>query len=200
MRPRCPAEFSSQGLKTLELAADTWGAVTPLTLSKSSSEFQYVRVCFGGETSEPWMTLYEIDANGGVHRHVQVHAEGCRFAPEDILMCSPVNTDSMLTHPSAEVIDREMFELLWSELEPDREFLFRVPNPEQLWEGYTKVGEQRLRLMWNSDGIAVPGWTPVPGFESLFVQGSRADARRVCAAVFMDRPIRWNSMDARVAA
>jgi len=146
------------------------------------------------------MTLYEIDTEGVVHRHVQVHADGCRFAPEDILMCSPVNTDSMLTHPSAEVIDREMFELLWSELAPDRDFLFRVPNPEQLWEGYTKLGDSRLRLMWNGDGISVGGWTPVPGFDSLFVQGSPKDARQVCAAIFMDRPIRWTSMNALAAA
>lgn len=146
------------------------------------------------------MTLYEIDAGGHVHRHVQVHAEGCRFAPEDILMCSPVNADSMLTHPSAEPIDRQMFELLWSELSPDRDFLFRVPNPERLWEGFTKLDEQTLRLMWNNDGIGVGGWTPVPGFAALFVQGTERDARRVCAAIFMDRPIRWTSMNALAAA
>lgn len=173
--------------------------MTPLTLSKPSSEFRYVRVCFGGESAEPWMTLYEIDPEGWVRRHVQVHADGCRFAPENILMCSPVNTDSMITHPSAEDIDRDMFELLWSELQPDRDFLLRVPNPTLLWEGLTRLGDERLRLMWNSDGITIGGWTPVPGFESLFVQGDEKAARRVCAAVFMDRPIRWSSM-AAVAA
>jgi len=146
------------------------------------------------------MTLYEIDAKGRVHRHVQVHAEGCRFAPEDILMCSPVNTASMLTHPSAESIDREMFELLWSELAPDREFLFRVPNPQQLWEGWIMVGDHRARMMWNMDGISIPGWSPVPGFASLFVQGDDAEARRVCGSIFMDKPIRWASMNSLAAA
>ena len=146
------------------------------------------------------MTLYEIDSKGRVHRHVQVHAEGCRFAPEDILMCSPVNTESMLTHPSAEAIDADMFELLWSELAPDREFLFRVPNSQQLWEGWIMVGVHRARLMWNTDGITVGGWSPVPGFGSLFVQGDAAEARRVCASVFMDKPIRWASMNSLAAA
>ncbi len=140
------------------------------------------------------MTLYEIDPQGRVGRHVQVHADGCRFAPEDILMCSPVNVDSMLTHPSAEVIDSEMFELLWSELQPDREFLLRVPNPDQLWEGYTKLGDEPVRLMWNSDAFSIGGWTPVPGFGALFVQGGPEEARQACAAIFMDRPIRWTNM------
>lgn len=174
--------------------------MSPLTLSNPSSAFQYLRVCFGTETSEPWMTLYEVDAAGLVHRHVQVHAEGCRFAPEDILMVSPVNPSSMLTHPSAEPIDEAMFELLWSELAPDREFLFRVPNPEQLWEGYTRLGDQTIRLMWNPDGIDIGGWTAVPGMDCLYVLGDQRVARRACAAVFMDRPIRWTSMNALAAA
>lgn len=171
----------------------------PLTLPTSSREYQYLRVCFGSEESEPWMTLYEIDRSGWVRRHVQVHADGCRFAPEDILMCSPVNTSSMLSHPSAESIDAEMFELLWSELSPDRDFLFRVPNPDQLWEGYTKLGDEQLRFLWNTDAITIGGWTPVPGFESLFVQGGAAEARRACAAVFMDRPIRWTNLSVAAA-
>lgn len=169
-------------------------------LTTPSNEFRYVRVCFAGESSEPWMTLYEIESSGWVRRHVQVHADGCRFAPEDILMCSPVNTDSMLMHPSAEIIEKEMFELLWSELEPDRNFLLRVPNPELMWDGYIRLDKERIRLMWNADGIGVGGWTAVPGFDSLFVQGNAADARRICSAVFIDRPIRWTAMSDLAAA
>lgn len=169
-------------------------------LSNPSTELRYVRVCFAGESSEPWMTLYEIDATGWVRRHVQVHADGCRFSPEDILMCSPVNTDSMLTHPSAEIIEKDMFELLWSELEPDRGFLLRVPNPDLMWEGHTRLAGARIRMMWNPDGIGVGGWSAVPGFESLFVQGSPEDARRVCSAIFIDRPVRWTAMTDLVAA
>ncbi len=180
--------------------ADTQGAVTHLMLSNPSTELRYVRVCFAGESSEPWMTLYEIDATGWVRRHVQVHADGCRFSPEDILMCSPVNTDSMLTHPSAEIIEKDMFELLWSELEPDRDFLLRVPNPDLMWEGHTRLAGARIRMMWNPDGIGVGGWSAVPGFESLFVQGSPEDARRVCSAIFIDRPVRWTAMTDLVAA
>lgn len=180
--------------------ADTQGAVTHLMLSNPSTELRYVRVCFAGESSEPWMTLYEIDATGWVRRHVQVHADGCRFSPEDILMCSPVNTDSMLTHPSAEIIEKDMFELLWSELEPDRGFLLRVPNPDLMWEGHTRLAGARIRMMWNPDGIGVGGWSAVPGFESLFVQGSPEDARRVCSAIFIDRPVRWTAMTDLVAA
>jgi hypothetical protein len=69
-----------------------------------------------------------------------------------------------------------------------------------MWQGYTQLGNQKLRLMWNAAGVSVGGWSAVPGFDSLFVQGSCEDARQVCSAVFIDRPIRWVAMDAALAA
>ncbi|MEM6296767.1 MAG: hypothetical protein AAGA54_36210 [Myxococcota bacterium] len=173
--------------------------MTPLTLSHPPQEHQYIRVCFGSESGEPWMTLYEVDCKGQVLRHVQVHAEGCRFAPEDILLCSPVNAEAMLTHPTAETIGASMFDLLWSELAEERTFNARIPDREQLWEGYVRVGDQDLHVMWNPDGFAIGGWTPVPGFDCMFVQGSMKDAQRVCAGIFIEAPIRWQQLSAAAA-
>ena len=63
---------------------------------------RFIRMYLGGESGEPGLTLYEIDRQGWVHRQVQIHAGGSRFAPEEILMQRPVNPDYMASHPAAD--------------------------------------------------------------------------------------------------
>jgi len=139
------------------------------------------------------MTLYEVDASGWVHRQVQLSAEGTRFAPEDILMCSPVNTEAMVDHPATEEIRHEEFELLWGELQEGRAFLQRIPDPRVPWEGWVEHGKRRYSMQWLPGRGAPAGWSPVPGFVNLFVRGDAAQARAACAAVFVDRPMGWSS-------
>jgi len=137
------------------------------------------------------MTLYEVDDSGWVHRQVQLSAEGTRFAPEDILMCSPVNLSAMVEHPATEEIGREEFELLWHELSESREFLHRLPDPHRPWSGSIQHGARRFSVHWLPGHSAPRGWSKVPGFGCLFVEGTPSEARSACAAVFADRPLMW---------
>ena len=54
---------------------------------------RYIRMYKGNEDGAPGVTLYEIDAHGWVHRQLQVHADGVRFSPEDILLRRPVSVE-----------------------------------------------------------------------------------------------------------
>lgn len=152
---------------------------------------RYLRVCLGNESGDPGMTLYEVDDNGWVHRQVQLSAEGTRFAPEDILMCSPVNTVAMVEHPATEEIPVEEFELLWHELSESRAFLTRIPDPHLPWTGSLEHGVRRFTVQWLPHEVAPRGWSRVPGFGCLFVHGDARQARSACAAVFVDRPLHW---------
>lgn len=156
-----------------------------------ASAMQYLRVCLGNESGDPGMTLYEVDDSGWVHRQVQLCAAGTRFAPEDILMCSPVNTEAMIEHPATEAIGEEEFELLWTELAGSRDFLARVPDPCSPWRGWLTVRGQSSAVYWLPQGGIMPGWTRVPGFTRLFVEGDALDARSVCAALFVEQPVQW---------
>jgi hypothetical protein len=140
------------------------------------------------------MTLYEVDDSGWVHRQVQLSAEGTRFAPEDILMCSPVNTAAMVEHPATEEIAMDEFELLWGELSDGRAFVERIPDPRVSWEGWIEHARSRHQLAWLPSRHAGPGWSRVPGFAQLFVRGDRAAARAASAAIFVGRPVHWTSM------
>ncbi len=188
-----------EDLKNLRGSVDTASNVSSVTPLPHPTELQYIRVCFGGESGEPGLTLYEVDRQGWVHRHAQVHMEGARFAPEEILMCSPVNMGSMLTHPAAETIDVAQFELFWNELAPDREFLSRVPDPESPWEGWMRRGADEWHLLWTPNDEAPKGWSVVPGFRALFVEGGPHQARRAAAAIFTESPIRWTHLSAVAA-
>lgn len=140
------------------------------------------------------MTLYEVDGSGWVHRQVQISAEGTRFAPEDILMCSPVNTRAMVEHPATEEIDEEDFETLFGELAESRSFLDRIPDPDVPWEGTVDHCGRRWAVAWLPHGTAPHGWSRIPGFSHLVVRGTADDARMLCSAVFVDRAIRWVSL------
>ncbi len=137
------------------------------------------------------MTLYEIDSDGWVHRQVQLHAEGSRFSPEDILMCHPVATESMANHPAADEICPEEFELMWSEVEQDRPFCARIPDPEQPWAGRVWSGGREFEIAWAPEGQLADGWACVPGFSRLFVRSEPDVARQACAAVFVESTIEW---------
>jgi hypothetical protein len=159
---------------------------------------RYLRVCLGNEAGDPGMTIYEIDTGGWVHRQVQLCPGGSRFAPEDILMCSPIHPDAMIRHPAAEEIDSDEFDLLWGELEGERSFHERLPDPCEPWYGMAEHGLRTFELQWLPTGGAIAGWTAVPGFTRLFVRGDARIARAACAAVFVDPPIHWHA--AAVAA
>lgn len=153
---------------------------------------RYIRMYMGSEDGAPGLTLYEIDTGGWVHRQVQIHAHGSRFSPEDILMRRPVNIDYMAMHPAAEEIDREDFELLWSEVDASRGFLSRVPDPAQPWEGWLECDQGTRELRWLPDGKgAGPGWRTVPGFLYLFVHGCEPDSWAAQRDLFLERPIHW---------
>lgn len=158
---------------------------------KIELKMRYLRVCLGNESGDPGMTLYEVDNSGWVHRQVQLSAEGTRFAPEDILMCSPVNTSAMVDHPATEEIGVEEFELLWHELSESRSFLSRIPDPTLPWSGYLEHGRRRYAVRWLPAQRAPQGWSRIPGFGCLFVEGGPTEARSACAAVFVDRPLSW---------
>jgi hypothetical protein len=161
-------------------------------------ELHYLRVTIVVGDADVAMTLYEIDDRGWVHRQFQMRGDELRFAPEDILMCRPVNLRAMASHPFAETIDAEEFELLWGEVARDRSFATRVPDTRLPWEGI--VGDERLRLRWQPMGGPGPGWTEVPGFLDLYVRGEASVARQACAALFLERPIAWHALAGDVRA
>lgn len=140
------------------------------------------------------MTLYEIDRSGWVYRQVQLFSEGTRFAPEDILMCQPVNVNAMAGHPATEEICSDEFELLWGELVPERAFHRRLPDADASWHGKLEHRGETYQLQWSPTGHAPRDWARVPGFRSLFVLGDDKAARAACVAVFIDQPILWSAM------
>lgn len=153
---------------------------------------RYIRMYKGNEDGAPGVTLYEIDADGWVHRQLQVHAEGVRFSPEDILLRRPVSVAFMAEHPDAEEIGAEEFELHWAEFDHRRRFRERVPNPWRAWQGRMCVGEQTRELKWIPSG-AHPGegWLRVPGFLRLFVFGSAEVAWATQRELFLEGEIVW---------
>lgn len=152
---------------------------------------RYLRVCLGNETGDPGMTLYEVDPSGWVHRQVQMSASGTRFAPEDILMCSPVNIEAMVDHPATEEITHEEFDLLWTELSASRQFLASIPDPTQFWIGAAEVHGRRIGLSWQPDGQGSVGWIRVPGFTRLFTDDP-GSIRASCVVVFTSQRIDWS--------
>ena len=162
-------------------------SVQPIT----STEHRYIRVCLGGESGEPGMTLYEVDDEGWVYRQVQLHAAGTRFSPEDILMCQPVITDAMLNHPASDEVSAEEFERMWVELADGRPFSCRIPDVNTPWAGRVEFGGRVHELAWVPSGDIGGDWSKVPGFSRLFARGDARNARAACAAVFVDREIEW---------
>jgi hypothetical protein len=158
---------------------------------------RYIRMYKGSEDGAPGVTLYEVDADGWVHRQLQVHAEGVRFSPEDILLRRPVSVEFMVTHPDAEEIAAEEFELHWAEFDHRRRFRERVPNPWQPWRGRmldVEAPEQTRELHWSPSGTHPgEGWLRVPGFLRLFVLGDRASAWATQRDLFLDRRIEWTA-------
>ena len=157
----------------------------------SSTDLRYIRICLGGESGEPGMTLYEVDDAGWVYRQVQLHAEGTRFSPDDILMCQPVIADAMLNHPASDEISADEFERMWVELRDERSFCARVPDPTVPWAGRVDFGGRTHEIAWVPEGDVGQGWSKVPGFSRLFARGDAGHARAACAAVFVERTIEW---------
>ena len=167
---------------------------TNISELRTEPRMRFLRVCLGSEAGEPGMTVYEVDHKGWVHRQIQLSAEGTRFAPEDILMCSPVNTDAMLGHPAAEEMDETEFELLWAELSVERTFCDRIPDPDIAWHGHADVYGRGYELQWLPYGAGPAGWERVPGFTRLYAKGDRANARTTCAALFVAPSITWTAL------
>ena len=119
---------------------------------------RYIRMYKGSEDGAPGVTLYEVDAGGWVHRQLQVHADGVRFSPEDILLRRPVSVSYMVKHPDAEEITHEEFELCWAEFDHRRRFRERLPNPWRAWQGRMPNDATRPErsLRWEPSG-ATPG-------------------------------------------
>lgn len=157
----------------------------------------YLRVTIASGDDEPTMTLYEVDAAGWVYRQFQLRGDKVRFAPEDILMCRPVNLRAMTAHPCTDIVEPEEFELLWNEVARERPFSARVPDPRMTWEGETLSG---VRMRWHPHGPVDEGWSEVPGFLHLFVHGDEHAARRGCSEVFLERPIQWRAVAGQVRA
>lgn len=157
----------------------------------------YLRVTIATGEDEATMTLYEVDSAGWVYRQFQLRADKVRFAPEDILMCRPVNLRAMTAHPCTDVVEAEEFELLWNEVARERPFASRLPDPRMAWEGETLEG---VRLRWQPDGALDDGWSEVPGFLNLFAEGDDLAARRGCSEVFLERPIQWRAISGNVRA
>jgi hypothetical protein len=153
---------------------------------------RYIRMYKGSEDGAPGVTLYEIDADGWVHRQLQVHADGVRFSPEDILLRRPVSVSYMAKHPDAEEITSEEFELHWAEFDHRRRFRERMPNPWRAWQGQM-VDSQRV-LRWVPSG-ANPGdgWLRVPGFVRLYVYGSSDEAWATQRELFLERDVQWHT-------
>lgn len=154
---------------------------------------RYIRMYKGSEDGSPGVTLYEVDPDGWVHRQLQVHAAGVRFSPEDILLRRPVSVAFMITHPDAEEIAAEEFELHWAELDHRRGFRSRLSNPWQAWRG-RMAGEQARELHWTPSGTHPgEGWQRVPGFLRLFVRGDQTHAWATQRDLFLERPIEWTA-------
>jgi hypothetical protein len=155
---------------------------------------RYIRMYKGNEDGAPGVTLYEIDADGWVHRQLQVHADGVRFSPEDILLRRPVSVSYMAEHPDAEEIGAEEFELHWAEFDHRRRFRERVPNPWRAWQGRMPGTEQIRELRWIPSG-AHPGegWLRVPGFLRLYVYGDANQAWATQRELFLERDIEWDA-------
>lgn len=155
---------------------------------------RYIRMYKGNEDGAPGVTLYEIDAAGWVHRQLQVHADGVRFSPEDILLRRPVSVGYMAEHPDAEEIGAEEFELHWAEFDHRRRFRERVPNPWRAWQGRMRCGEKLRELRWIPSG-AHPGegWLRVPGFLRLYVYGDADQAWATQRELFLERDIEWDA-------
>ena len=152
---------------------------------------RYIRMYKGSEDGAPGITLYEVDAEGWVHRQLQVHAEGVRFSPEDILLRRPVSVAYMVLHPDAEEISAAEFELHWAEFDHRRRFRGRLPNPWESWRGRL-LGEGTRELHWSPAGICPDeGWLRVPGFLRLFVFGDEATAWATQRDLFLEREIEW---------
>jgi hypothetical protein len=161
------------------------------------SELHYLRVTIA-TGDDVIVTMYEIDGHGWVHRQFQMRETQTRFAPEDILMCRPINLEAMRSHPCSEEIDVEEFELLWGEVAGERSFARRLPDSRLAWEGV--LGEERVRLRWMPMGARTPGWTEVPGFLDLYVRGDARVARGACAALFLEKPIQWRALAGEIRA
>lgn len=161
------------------------------------TELHYLRVTIA-TADDVIVTMYEVDGLGWVHRQFQMRDEQTRFAPEDILMCRPINLYAMRSHPCTEVIDVEEFELVWGEVAGGRAFASRLPDARLAWEG--TLGEERVRVRWMPMGARAPGWTEVPGFIDLYVRGDARAARGACAALFLDKPILWRALAGEVRA
>jgi hypothetical protein len=155
---------------------------------------RYIRMYKGNEDGAPGVTLYEIDAAGWVHRQLQVHADGVRFSPEDILLRRPVSVGYMAEHPDAEEIGAEEFELHWAEFDHRRRFRERVPNPWSAWQGRMRCNERVRELRWIPSG-AHPGegWLRVPGFLRLYVYGDVDVAWATQRELFLERDIEWDA-------
>ncbi|MCA9700493.1 MAG: hypothetical protein KC431_23400 [Myxococcales bacterium] len=154
---------------------------------------RYIRMYKGSEDGAPGVTLYEVDALGWVHRQLQVHAEGVRFSPEDILLRRPVSVGYMVKHPDAEEISADEFELHWAEFDHRRSFRKSIPNPWRSWQGRMTAPSGEIReLRWIPSG-AQPGegWCRVPGFVRLFVHGTSDQAWATQRELFLERYISW---------
>lgn len=160
-------------------------------VNPATPSMRYLRICFGGESGEAGMTLYEVDEDGWVHRQVQLHAEGSRFSPEDILMCQPVITEAMMSHPATDEIFEEDFELMWREVEYERPFFQRIPDVHVPWEGRIISAGRVFELAWAPQAAPTGPWRLVPGFSSLYVRADAERLRSVCAALFVGAPIEW---------
>jgi hypothetical protein len=162
---------------------------------------RYIRMYKGSEDGAPGVTLYEVDASGWVHRQLQVHADGVRFSPEDILLRRPVSISYMCKHPDAEEISVEEFELHWAEFDHRRRFREQLPNPWRAWQGRmpgdaSRPGAAEERsLRWEPSG-AHPGdgWIRVPGFVRLYVYGSSEEAWATQRELFLERNIEWSAL------
>ncbi len=166
------------------------GFVTHSKIPTRTYEHRFLRVCADAVTSEPQMTLYEVDVTGWVHRLAQLHHTRTRFSPEDVLLCASLDVDAMLTDESVEEISRTEFDLLWAEIRDERPFLAQVPDPRVPWQGHVWVGDRWMTLQWRPDRIAPADWTLVPGFSRLFLEaGGRP--RGACGAILADAKIDW---------
>ena len=153
---------------------------------------RYIRMYKGSEAGAPGVTLYEVDASGWVHRQVQVHADGVRFSPEDILLRRPVSVDYMAAHPDAEEITADEFERHWMEFDHRRRFRDRLPDPWRAWEGRL-LGSECRALRWIPSGASPgEGWRRVPGFLRLFVRGDEDTAWAAQRELFLERPLEWD--------
>ena len=152
---------------------------------------RYIRMYKGSEDGAPGVTLYEVDSEGWVHRQLQVHAEGVRFSPEDILLRRPVSVGYMANHPDAEEITSEEFELHWAEFDHRRRFRDQIPNAWRAWQG--RMGDHRI-VRWAPSGASPgEGWMRVPGFIRLYVYGGSDEAWATQRELFLEREVHWSA-------